>query len=205
MKIRKILLIVFVLLTIIAGFSLIRRSLYISSLALTPSSVGDVRLEVVEGSRPDIARVKIIFRTGIDQQNLEPISIVTFRLSTPLSSVSAQIIDDAGRQLSQITPDAQLLDSENWEFPVNNFEIKDGKLIVDFSAVNKTTEGYSSFSYETLATFSLVGVERETLDFEFDRELSTMYSKRRPVTNIWQNPDLSSLKISTLLHTLRVK
>lgn len=205
MKIRKILLIVFVLLAMLSGFFLIRRNQYIASLALTPSSVGDVKVVVEEGSRPDTSKVKITFRTGISPEISEPISIVAFRLSTPLANAGTQIVDEEGRQLSQITPDAQLLDSENWEFPVNNFEIKDGKLIVDFSAVNKTSVGYSSSSYQPLATFNLAGVERDALDFEFDKELSVMYSKQRPVTNIWQNPDLSALKISTFLHTLRVK
>ena len=182
------LVIIVLLLAMMAGFVLIKRSLYFDSLALTPSSVGDVKVVVEEGSRADVSKVKIRFRTGINQQNLEPISIVAFRLSTPLANAGTQIIDEEGKELLQIIPEKGIVDFESWEFPVNKVETKDGRLIIDFAAVNKTTEGYSTSTYETLATFNLAGVERDTLVFEFDKELSTMYSKRRPVTNIWETP-----------------
>lgn len=182
------LLITILLLGMIAGFVLIKRNLYFASLALTPSSVGDVKVVVEEGSRAEVSKVKIRFRTGINPENLEPISIVAFRLSTPLANVSTQIIDEEGKELLQITPEKGIDDFESWEFPVNKVETKDGRLIIDFAAVNKTTQGYSTSTYETLATFNLAGVEKEALVFEFDEELSTMYSKRRPVTNIWNIP-----------------
>jgi hypothetical protein len=182
----RLLFLAIVLLGIITGFFLARKSQYFASLALTPPSIGEVKM-ISEEDLGGITKVNLVFRTGVNQNEVEPISVISLRFRAPLLNARGiQVVDEDGEETLFINPNQELIDSGEWEFPVNKIEIGEDELIIDFAAVYTEKDGYASYDYKSLATFDLKGVgSTDVFSFEFDRQLSAIYSKRRPVTNIW--------------------
>lgn len=171
----------------VLGLVFLGRRNYFASLALTPASTGDVRV-FAENSTGNLTKVELRFKTG-PENSTETISTIAFRLKISSDNLpDLKVTDDKGNEVFGISPSQELVDTGNWEFPVNRFEEKDGNLFVELAAVYKDKNGYKTSDYKTLATFYLSGVDdKNLLDFEFDKEMTEMFSKRRPVTDIWGN------------------
>ena len=186
-RMQKLILLMIAVLVLSFGFYLVRNRIYLASLSLTPASVGDV-IVVTEPVENDLTKVDIRFRTGSNSVNKELISTISFRLKVTTYDIgSIDFVDKDSASSDELVPNQELMESDLWQFPVNNVEKSDGEIIIDFAGVNKTIEGYSSDTYENLASFYLTGVKsKDNLQFKFDENLSQMFSKRRPVTDIWE-------------------
>jgi len=163
------------------GFTFAKTRVYLASLALTPSSAGDV-IVVSEVQDNGLTKVELRIRTGTNKKD------VAVRLSvSSADSSNIKLVNKDGGATSNITPNEELVSTGYWQFPTNRTETKEGEIVVDFAAVNVTKDGYSSKTYENIASFYLTGVKsKDNLQFKFDENLSQMFSKRRPVTDIWE-------------------
>ena len=184
----KVLVIAVMVAGVFAGYLLLRNRTYVLSSALTPKSVGSVdvsKSEVTNGLVP----VDLLFRTGSGDTNVEAVSTITLRLKvTSKSKAVLAITDQDGNLVTALTPSANLSESNDWKFPVNTITSESQEQITEFAAVNTSLLGYSSFNSERLATFYVRGADStDDLNLEFDNNSSFMFSKRRPVTNIWVN------------------
>jgi len=171
----------------ISGFYLVGRSQFLSTKALTPASLGSVTTQVFDPQN-GITKVDVTFKTGINSDETETVSTIAFRLSaSSKSGQKLQLVDKDGNNTQNISIGENSLEKNDWLYPVDRLEEKDNGLLIDFSAVNKSKSGYSNSVPENLATFYLKGVDnKNNLNLSFDKDLSAMYSKRRPVTNIWE-------------------
>ena len=182
--IKPIYVVFIIILSLLAIFGSKARRVYLDSLTLSASSVGDIKLEVSQGPTPEILTVNISMRTGVDQDKLEKMSTLAFRLK--MNSVkNPQVVNEKGEAASSLVPDPGLIAGGDWDFPLNKISSENGETVVDFIGINKNLDGYSSYEYKNLATFYLKGVQENDLNFEFDESFSKMFSKSRPVTSIW--------------------
>ena len=177
---------IFLFLIIFLGLLLMGRKTYFASLSLTPASTGDVKV-VTESTGNNLTKVDLSFKTG-PADSMESISTIAFRLKISAENQSKlKITDNNGTEVTSISSNQELIDTGNWAFPVNKFEDKDGNLLVDFVGVCEDKLGYKTSDDKLLATFYIAGVEnKNNLLFVFDRKASEMFSKRRPVTDIWE-------------------
>lgn len=185
-SLRRTFFVAIILLGLVAGSMLIKRTYYLASLALTPSSVGDVDVRLDDASG-GLTKVTIYFRTGTNDENTEAISTTSFRLNVSSDNMrELSVVDQDGNDASTLVSEKELESTGQWKFPVNSVK-KEDKIIADFAAVDESLEGYSSSEYKPLASFYLKGVGfRDSLQIQFDKDTSVMYSKRRPVTDIWE-------------------
>ena len=176
-----------IFLGVLVGLTLVRRDQYMRSLAQTPADVGTVKVltEKLEG-KENVSRINVMFRTGTAQDEVEAISSLAMRIYVKgQDSANLQIVDKGANESDKIEISSELPVGE-WRFPVNFVTKNEDGIVIDFAAINITKDGYLSSEYKKLATFYIKN-DKEESDFEltFDNELSFMYSKRRPTTNIW--------------------
>lgn len=176
-----------IFLGVLVGLTLVRRDQYMRSLAQTPADVGTVKVltEKLEG-KENVSRINVMFRTGTAQDEVEAISSLAMRIYVKgQDSANLQIVDKNANESDKIEISSELPVGE-WRFPVNFVTKNEDGIVIDFAAINITKDGYLSSEYKKLATFYIKN-DKEESDFEltFDNELSFMYSKRRPTTNIW--------------------
>src|SRR3989344_7083115 len=176
-----------IFLGVLVGLTLVRRDQYMRSLAQTPADVGTVKVltEKLEG-KENVSRINVMFRTGTAQHEVEAISSLAMRIYVKgQDSANLQIVDKGANESDKIEISSELPVGE-WRFPVNFVTKNEDGIVIDFAAINITKDGYLSSEYKKLATFYIKN-DKEESDFEltFDNELSFMYSKRRPTTNIW--------------------
>ncbi|KKQ85329.1 MAG: hypothetical protein UT08_C0007G0002 [Candidatus Woesebacteria bacterium GW2011_GWB1_38_8] len=176
-----------IFLGVLVGLTLVRRDQYMRSLAQTPADVGTVKVltEKLEG-KENVSRINVMFRTGTAQDKVEAISSLAMRIYIKgQDSASLQIVDKGANESDKIEISSELPVGE-WRFPVNFVTKNEDGIVIDFAAINITKDGYLSSEYRKLATFYIKNDKEESdFDLTFDNELSFMYSKRRPTTNIW--------------------
>src|SRR3989344_3153367 len=171
---------------VIAGFNLIKRTAFLSTSALTPASVGLVETAVkdpVNGIYP----VDINLRTGTSETNIEAISTVALKFTVSSKTGSTiSLTDQDGNLVSEMTPGANFSQNSDFSFPVNKIDTTEKNIEAEFVSVNTSLNGYSTFNSERLMTFYVKGANsKEEIEIEFNKDVSSMFSKRRPVTNIW--------------------
>ncbi|OGM20793.1 hypothetical protein A2863_02705 [Candidatus Woesebacteria bacterium RIFCSPHIGHO2_01_FULL_38_9b] len=176
-----------IFLGVLVGLTLVRRDQYMRSLAQTPADVGTVKVltEKLEG-KENVSRINVMFRTGTAQDEVEAISSLAMRIYVKgQDSANLQIVDKNANESDKIEISSELPVGE-WRFPVNFVTKNEDGIVIDFAAINITKDGYLSSEYRKLATFYIKNDKEESdFDLTFDNELSFMYSKRRPTTNIW--------------------
>lgn len=173
-------------LVILFGLVLMGGRNYLASLSLTPATSGDMRI-VKESVGKNIIRYKVEFKTGSDDPT-EGVSTISFRLKIIDKDLNEiNITDEKGAVVDKISPNLELESTDNWQFPVNRVEREDGNLFIDLAAVYKDKTGFVSSDYVSIAEFYLTGSELKDPRLEFDEAYSEMYSKRRPVTDVWGN------------------
>lgn len=176
-----------ILVILSVGFILGKVNLYIASLSLIPQPLGDVIL-ISEAQENGLIKVGLRFRTGTDETDVEAVSTLATRLILSSSDqANIELVDKDGKEIDNIVPNEEFATLQEWKFPVNRFEKREKELVVDFAAVDMSQGGYSTHTYKSLASFYLSGLKnKEKLQFRFDSDLSQMFSKRRPVTDIWE-------------------
>lgn len=154
------------------------------SRALTPSKVGDIKIEteVVESG---MQKAKIYFRTGTNIENAEVISTIILKI-VATGSDDLILVDEEEHEIANIEPSESLHGSGEWIFPVNQISYSDEGVVIEFAAVNITPQGYKAGGYSELGSFLFSGSGESPVSFNFDRESSHIYSKGRPVTDIWR-------------------
>lgn len=172
------------IIVLVTGIILVQKRQYIISRALTPSSTGEVTVETTT-TDAGYEKIRLLFRTGSDLNNIEAISTVSLKMSLP-NVKNVLVTNEFGDEIYSIQVNEQLVNGGEWVFPVNHVFYEEGEMVVEFSAVNTSVSGYSSIEHEELATFYLKGVANRAVKFAFDEEMSNLYSKRRPVTDIWE-------------------
>lgn len=183
-NIHRIILIVLILIGLMSGFVLAKFNQDIRNEAKTPDTIGQVEVSVKK-SPSDALRnnVVISFNTGKNASNTEAISVIGFRIKLPKTY---KVVNEKGEEVKEIIPNMSL--DSSWEFPINSITANDKEKIIDFSAVNTTKQGYASLETTKIAEFT---VETESPEKElsliFVPDYALMYSKDRPVTDIWTN------------------
>jgi hypothetical protein len=183
----KFLVLLVIIAGVFSGFLLVKNTQLLSSSALTPSSVGNV--DVIVGEPKDgISRVDLKFKTGLEDGQSEAISTLAFTLNVKSKSGSTiGMVDQEGLSVEKMVPGGNISSENHWEIPVNEIVNVENGFAVDFMAVNTDKDGYNSTMPEVLVSFYVKGIgERNDLSLDFDKGISVMYSKRRPVTDIWE-------------------
>ncbi len=182
----KYLMIIVIAVSVLGGLYGAGKSQFLASKAINPLTTGDVNLNINDLDN-GITKVEVLFKTGKSETETELISSIAFRLNLSSKSNSKlTLVDKDGNNTDKLSTENSL-DGNDWIYPVNKSQEIDSGLIVDFSVLNKSKSGYSNFVAENLATFYVKGVTGGSdLNYTFDKDLSVMFSKRRPVSNIWQ-------------------
>lgn len=185
---NKSFILLFILLVILLlGYTLVKARVFLASLALTPDMVGDV-IVISEPLDGGLTKVELRFRTGTNKENVEPISTLSMKLSVSSADLGdIKLVTYEGNEVNEITPNEELVNLSEWKFSVNTVERKEKEIVINFAGTDVTKDGFASDTYKTVASFYLSGVKaKENLQFTFDEPFSQMFSKRRPVTDIWE-------------------
>jgi hypothetical protein len=169
--------VVFLAVFLSVGVVSVRRNLYLQSSALTPASVGNLRLN--EATDGVFTRLDIQIRIDSDSGKSEEVSTVAVRLSIPEGLTP---VDAEGKKLTAVLPNEDLEDF--WEFPVNSIQSGEGATTVDIAALYVNPLGFANSSYTTLASFYFKKEGAGDSGIEFDPDFTQIFSKRRPVTDV---------------------
>src|SRR3989344_1324312 len=129
--------------------------------------------------------VDINFTTGAGGKK---ISSVTARLTYDFTGGSPEldVVDASGNVASKISQ-STILDSGDWDFPVNSVSRSAGKVTIDLAAVNTSTSGFASSSETTLATIYFKGTSAPAsnpVEITFSTTDTKMLTKEDPPVNI---------------------
>ena len=129
--------------------------------------------------------VDINFTTGAGGKK---ISSVTARLTYDFTGGSPEldVVDASGNVASKISQ-STILDSGDWDFPVNSVSRSAGKVTIDLAAVNTSTSGFASSSETTLATIYFKGTSAPAsnpVEVTFSTTDTKMLTKEDPPVNI---------------------
>jgi hypothetical protein len=126
-------------------------------------------------------------RSGLESETVAA-SVISIRAEIPQGF---EVVDDEGEPAETVMIEEALANSDDWEFPVKLIMKGDDGSILEIVAVNVTKEGFSSSQYIKLASVYMknTGIS-DTFNFRLDKDYSAIFSKKRPVTNIWKVPDV---------------
>lgn len=176
-KFKNLIFIAVILVGVVTGLALARKSYFLSTLALTPSSLADVRYQM-DDADGGLKKVTLSFKTGNEDKS-EAMSTIAVRLMA-----KSQILNSSGKNVTEIVADEIINSSENWKTVVNQVYEEGEAEVVEFLIVNTDKEGFSTADYVDFASFYVD--DKTGVSFSFDGDYSQIYSKRRPVTDIWQ-------------------
>lgn len=183
----KLLIFIIVLASILVLSNLVKRVRVLRSEASIPGNIGMVTADVSEEG--DLKKVSLSFHTGQDENASEVISYLGFRLEILSESISGfELVDAEGAELEGVMVTNEFTDADIWNTPVNKIVFGNDKVIIDFAMVNLTKDGFKSNELKHFADFYLKkGISLEVA-VNVNGDYSYMYTKDRPVVNIWEPP-----------------
>ena len=107
----------------------------------------------------------------------QAISSISTRISYPYSQTPQEL------EVVSIEPSTDLIESGDWSFPVNETYTENGNILIDLSATNNTTAGYSGDAIK-LATINFKANAISSNDLTFDTDETKMLTKSEPITDI---------------------
>jgi len=162
-KSSRILIFILAVIGILVLSSLAKRVQVLRSEASIPGNIGEVKASV-EQVDTDLRKVSLSLHTGTDEENSEVVSYLSIRIEISLEGGSVMLTDANGVELQKIMVVEEFGDSEDWDIPVNKIVIDNEMLYVDFALVNLEVV------------------------LNINKDYSFMYTKDRPVVNIWATP-----------------
>lgn len=190
-KTRKLRALVFLvaLVGIFILWTLVKRVQVLRSDASIPGNIGEVKASA-EQYEGDLQKVSLSFHTGVDEGNSEIVSYLGFRLEVPLEGGLVLLTNESGAQADEINVTEEFSDEDTWAVPVNKIYADENNLYVDFALVNLTKEGFKSHELVKFADFYVQkGVVPVEIELNVNKDFSFMYTKDRPVVNIWEPPN----------------
>jgi hypothetical protein len=188
-KYSRIAIVVVALVAVFVLWNLAKRVQVLRSEASIPGNIGEVKA-VVAQEEGDLQKVSLFFHTGVEEENSETISYLSFRLELPARGGLVILTDENGLQVSELMIAEEFTDEEHWSVPVNKVYTEEDTLYIDFALVNLTKDGYRSHEQNRFAEFylkkDLVPAE---ISLGINKDFSFMYTKDRPVANIWEPPE----------------
>jgi hypothetical protein len=180
----KIALVVFVIYVLFTALGVIGKVKEYVSEASVSNNMAEVVLS--RTLQNNLMKNEIFLRTGNGGESAA-VSYIGFRLSLP---DGVTLTDKDGKTTdSPIIVTDEYKNSEFWQFPVNKINSIEDKVFVDFAAVNLSKEGFSAGDFVKIAEFYSRENDNQNVKFFLDSEYSFIYTKKRPVTNIWQVPE----------------
>jgi len=187
-KSSRILIFILAVIGILVLSSLAKRVQVLRSEASIPGNIGEVKASV-EQVDTDLRKVSLSLHTGTDEENSEVVSYLSIRIEISLEGGSVMLTDANGVELQKIMVVEEFGDSEDWDIPVNKIVIDNEMLYVDFALVNLTKDGFQSNELKDFADFYIKkGVVPVEVVLNINKDYSFMYTKDRPVVNIWATP-----------------
>ena len=164
--------------------------------------VGDLMVTTQEttGETGEVISVSVDFRTG-NENEVFPISSLSFRLvyDYPGDEPDIVLVDKDGEITNKIFPYEKIANSDEWSFPVNRVVDADGKLQIDFAAVNTSTDGFLNQAYMPVATIYFLANKvpaDNAFKLEFDLGSTKMMTKKSPPQDILNVPGNLNFTIS---------
>lgn len=187
-KSSRILIFIFAVIGILVLSSLAKRVQVLRSEASIPGNIGEVKASVQQ-AEGDLQKVSLSFHTGQDEVSSEIISYLSIRMEIPTQGGSVMLTDADGVELQEIMVVEEFSDSQVWDVPVNKIVTDNEMLYVDFALVNLTKDGFKSNELKHFADFYIKkGVAPVEVVLSINKDYSFMYTKDRPVVNIWEPP-----------------
>jgi hypothetical protein len=188
-KSSRILIFILAVIGILVLSSLAKRVQVLRSEASIPGNIGEVKASVQQ-AEGDLQKVSLSFHTGKNEENSEVVSYLSIRIEIPLEGGSVMLTDANGVELQEIMVVEEFGDSEGWDVPVNKIVTGDEMVVVDFALVNLTKDGFKSHELKHFADFYIKkGVVPVEVALNINKDYSFMYTKDRPVVNIWATPE----------------
>ncbi len=187
-KYSRMFLVVIALVVIIVLWGLIKRVQVLRSEASIPGNIGEVKASV-ERVDTDLQRVSFSFHTGVDEEDSEIVSYLSIRIEIPLAGGLVLLTDETGLQTHEVIVAEEFINEDNWNVLVNKIHADGEMLYVDFALVNLTKDGFKSNELKHFADFYIKkGVVPVEITLNVNKDYSFMYTKDRPVVNIWEPP-----------------
>lgn len=140
----------------------------------------------------NLQKYSLFAKTGSSGEDSE-ISVLSLRLVDPAGN---KLLDADGNTLDELGLAEEFTDTSEWKISVNKIYEGDGKTYLDLSMAKLGNVGYKTQDYALLGTF-YVQVPKQGVKlpvFEISKDYSSAYSKKRPVTNIWDVQSLLTVK-----------